>query len=104
MRRKSLSLFVLGMLAIAGFAVALSATSRPFAQAARHTRPVRTTRTTTTTNTTTTTVPTTTTTPTGSAFPLRVSSNGRYLVDQNDVPFLMVGDSPQAAIGNLSES
>jgi hypothetical protein len=35
-------------------------------------------------------------------FPLRVSANNRYLVDQNDVPFLMVGDSPQALIGNLS--
>jgi uncharacterized repeat protein (TIGR01451 family) len=43
-------------------------------------------------------------TPTGSAFPLKVSSNGRYLVDQNGVPFLMVGDSPQSAIGNLSLS
>jgi hypothetical protein len=29
------------------------------------------------------------------AFPLKASSNKRYLVDQNNVPFLMVGDSPQ---------
>ena len=36
------------------------------------------------------------------AYPLKVSANKRYLVDQNDVPFLMVGDSPQALIGNLS--
>src|SRR5262249_29640733 len=36
------------------------------------------------------------------AYPLKVSANNRYLVDQNDVPFLMVGDSPQALIGNLS--
>ena len=36
------------------------------------------------------------------AYPLNVSANNRYLVDQNDVPFLMVGDSPQALIGNLS--
>jgi hypothetical protein len=35
-------------------------------------------------------------------YPLKVSRNGRYLVDQRDVPFLMVGDSPQAMIGNLS--
>ena len=38
------------------------------------------------------------------AYPLKVSVNNRYLVDQNDVPFLMVGDSPQALIGNLSEA
>ena len=36
------------------------------------------------------------------AYPLKVSANNRYLVDQNDVPFLMVGDSPQALVGNLS--
>jgi hypothetical protein len=36
------------------------------------------------------------------AYPLKASANNRHLVDQNDVPFLMVGDSPQALIGNLS--
>ena len=36
-------------------------------------------------------------------YPLKASANNRYLVDQNDVPFLMVGDSPQALIGNLSQ-
>jgi hypothetical protein len=36
------------------------------------------------------------------AYPLKASANNRYLVDQNDVPFLVVGDSPQALIGNLS--
>jgi hypothetical protein len=35
-------------------------------------------------------------------YPLKTSSNGRYLVDQRGVPFLIVGDSPQAMIGNLS--
>jgi hypothetical protein len=35
-------------------------------------------------------------------YPLRVSANGRYLVDQRNVPFMIVGDSPQAMIGNLS--
>ncbi len=40
----------------------------------------------------------------GVAYPLRPSPNGRYLVDQNDVPFMIVGDSPQALIGNLSIS
>ena len=32
------------------------------------------------------------------AFPLRPSANGRYLVDQKNVPFLVVGDSPQALL------
>ena len=35
-------------------------------------------------------------------FPLKPSADNRYLVDQNDVPFLMVGDAPQAMVGNLS--
>ena len=38
----------------------------------------------------------------GFSYPLKLSSNGRYLVDQRNVPFLIVGDSPQAMIGNLS--
>ena len=29
-------------------------------------------------------------------FPLRPDITNRYLIDQNNVPFLMVGDSPQA--------
>ena len=37
-------------------------------------------------------------------FPLAVSANRRYLVDQRKRPFLIVGDSPQALIGNLSVS
>jgi hypothetical protein len=37
-------------------------------------------------------------------YPLKASGNNRYLVDQNNVPFLMVGDSPQALIGNLTET
>ena len=37
------------------------------------------------------------------AFPLKASTNKRYLVDQKNVPFLMVGDAPQAMMGNLSE-
>jgi hypothetical protein len=37
------------------------------------------------------------------AYPLKAGTNNRYLVDQNDVPFMMVGDSPQALIGNLSK-
>jgi Protein of unknown function (DUF4038)/Putative collagen-binding domain of a collagenase len=37
-------------------------------------------------------------------YPLKVSANGRYLVDQNNVPYLMTGDSPQALIVKLSEA
>jgi chitodextrinase len=37
-------------------------------------------------------------------YPLKVSANGRYLVDQNNTPFLITGDSPQALIVNLSEA
>src|SRR6266436_2991547 len=33
--------------------------------------------------------------PDGPVYPLRASANNRYLVDQNNTPFLMVGDSPQ---------
>ena len=38
----------------------------------------------------------------GYVYPLKVSSNRRYLVDQRGRPFMVVGDSPQALIGNLS--
>jgi hypothetical protein len=37
-------------------------------------------------------------------YPLKISDNGRYLVDDTGAPFLLVGDSPQALIGNLSLS
>src|SRR5262245_66306142 len=36
-------------------------------------------------------------------YPLKASYNNRYLVDQNNTPFLMVGDSPQQLITNLSQ-
>src|SRR5262249_35030334 len=36
------------------------------------------------------------------AYPLNASANNRHVITQNDVPFLMVGDRPQALIGNLS--
>jgi Protein of unknown function (DUF4038)/Putative collagen-binding domain of a collagenase len=38
-----------------------------------------------------------------SAFPLTVDPTGRYLVDRDGRPFLVVGDSPQALIAQLSE-
>jgi hypothetical protein len=37
-------------------------------------------------------------------YPLKASINNRYLVDQNNTPFLIVGDSPQSLIGRLSKS
>ncbi|HTQ10247.1 MAG TPA: hypothetical protein VMI31_09270, partial [Fimbriimonadaceae bacterium] len=33
-------------------------------------------------------------------YPVKVSANGRYLVDQNGKPFLIVGDAPQALMVN----
>ncbi len=36
-------------------------------------------------------------------YPLKVSENHRYLVDQNNRPFLMVGDTPQGLMGRLTE-
>jgi uncharacterized protein DUF4038/concanavalin A-like lectin/glucanase superfamily protein/collagenase-like protein with putative collagen-binding domain/fibronectin type III domain protein len=36
--------------------------------------------------------------------PIRVGPTGRYLVDQNGAPFLITGDSPQAIIGDITES
>jgi hypothetical protein len=38
----------------------------------------------------------------GPAFPLKASKDRRYLVDQNGVPFLVAGDSPQSMFVNLS--
>jgi hypothetical protein len=36
------------------------------------------------------------------AYPLKASANARYLVDQNNTPFLILGDSPQSMMANLS--
>ncbi|QOZ28415.1 DUF4038 domain-containing protein [Bradyrhizobium sp. CCBAU 51753] len=41
--------------------------------------------------------------PDGPVYPLKASANNRYLVDQNNTPFLMVGDSPQYLSTNLSQ-
>ncbi len=35
-------------------------------------------------------------------YPLKASANNRYLVDQNNVPIFLVGDSPHAMFANLS--
>jgi hypothetical protein len=37
-------------------------------------------------------------------WPASVSANGRYLLDQTGQPYMIVGDSPQSLIGELSES
>src|SRR5579862_6913876 len=47
---------------------------------------------------------TTTSGPPGVVNPLKVGPTGRYLVGQNDLPFLITGDSPQALTVNLSEA
>src|SRR5215470_17340959 len=41
---------------------------------------------------------------TTAVYPLRPSQNQRYLVDQNNVPFFIAGDSPQNIILALSEA
>ena len=35
-------------------------------------------------------------------YPLKASANGHYLTDSNGVPFLLMGDSPQSMIANLT--
>src|ERR1700686_576323 len=37
------------------------------------------------------------------AYPLKLSANRRYLVDQKGKPFRIVGDTPQGLMGRLSE-
>jgi len=37
-------------------------------------------------------------------YPVKASSNNRYLVDQNNSPFMIVGDSPHSLIGRMSKS
>ncbi|MGE0826091.1 MAG: DUF4038 domain-containing protein [Candidatus Binatia bacterium] len=38
------------------------------------------------------------------AYPVKKGPTGRYLVDQDGLPFLITGESPQAMIGNLNEA
>src|SRR5262249_54676201 len=38
----------------------------------------------------------------GPAYPLRQSANNRYLIDQSNAPVMIVGDSPQALMVNLT--
>ncbi len=37
-------------------------------------------------------------------YPLKVSANSRYLVDQNNVPFLVIGEDAYSLISGLSNS
>jgi hypothetical protein len=48
--------------------------------------------------------PTPAPTPTASVYPLKASANNRYLVDQTNQPVMIVGDSPQSLIANLTEA
>jgi hypothetical protein len=50
----------------------------------------------------TSTVTVTATGPSGYVYPLKVSANARYLVDQNNKPFLITGDAPWSLIAQLS--
>jgi hypothetical protein len=38
------------------------------------------------------------------AYPLKPSANGRYVVDRNDVPFLIIGDAPHSILANLNST
>jgi hypothetical protein len=38
----------------------------------------------------------------GPAYPLKPSANGRYLLDSNNAPFLIIGDAPHSIVVNLS--
>jgi len=40
--------------------------------------------------------------PSSPAYPLKVSANRRYLVDQNNTPFLIAGDVPQPLVAMVS--
>src|SRR5262249_25603264 len=39
-----------------------------------------------------------------SAYPLKTSANGRYVMDSNNVPFLIIGDAPHSILANLNNS
>jgi len=46
----------------------------------------------------------TSTTPYVPVYPVKVSATNRYLVDQKNAPFMIVGDSPHSLIGKMSKS
>ena len=38
------------------------------------------------------------------AYPLQPSANGRYVVDSNNVPFLIIGDAPHSILANVNNA
>lgn len=38
------------------------------------------------------------------AYPLKASANGRYVVDNNNVPFFIIGDAPHSILANLNNT
>jgi hypothetical protein len=38
------------------------------------------------------------------AYPLHPSADGRYVVDSNNVPFLIIGDAPHSILANLNNA
>jgi hypothetical protein len=84
--RLKLTMLVMGLVLIVGVPAALAGTVRNYVLHIAHVQ----------------TQPRSRTATAGVAYPLKVSSNRRYLVDQNNRPFMIVGDSPQSMIGNLS--
>src|SRR4029077_15414108 len=38
------------------------------------------------------------------AYPLHPSANGRYVVDSNNAPFLIIGDAPHSILANLNNA
>jgi hypothetical protein len=38
------------------------------------------------------------------AYPLKPSANGRYVVDSNNIPFLIIGDAPHSILANLNNA
>src|SRR6516165_5243691 len=38
------------------------------------------------------------------AYPLQPSANGRYVVDSNTVPFLIIGDAPHSILAKLNNA
>ena len=41
---------------------------------------------------------------TAPAYPLKASANGRYVVDSNNIPFLIIGDAPHSILAKLNNA
>lgn len=42
--------------------------------------------------------------PAAPAYPIKASANGRYLVDQNNTPFLIIGDAPHSLVAKVDDA